>query len=306
MNETNRNMIIAIALSVVVLLGWQFFVAGQQMQKAQQQAELAEQQASAANPGLATSSTAANGSTTTSTPASTQTSATGGKIYTDRAQAIAATQRVSIDTPALKGSINLTGGRLADLELKKYRETVDPTSPIITLLSPSGVQPAQGLAYAYYVEQGWAPASGSTTKVPTDTTVWTADAGASLPDTAPVTLTWDNGAGLVFKRTFAVDANYLFTVTQSVDNKSGADVQLFPYARVVREGTPKVQNFFVQHDGPVGVQASNNQISKNYTDLQGDKQIRLDNTSGWLGFTDKYWATAVLANPGTQINAQFT
>src|SRR3954469_1379648 len=144
MNETNRNMIIAIALSVVVLFGWQFFVAGPQMQKAQQQAELAAQQASAANPGLATSSTAPNGTTTTA-PAATQPSATGGKIYTDRTQAIPATQRVSTHPPALKGSINLTGGRLDDLELKKYRETVDPTSPIITLLSPSGVQTEQGL-----------------------------------------------------------------------------------------------------------------------------------------------------------------
>jgi len=213
---------------------------------------------------------------------------------------------VAIDTPALKGSINLTGGRLDDLELKKYRETVEPTSPIITLLSPSGVQTAQGLPYAYYVEQGWAPASGSSVKVPDGSTVWTADAGTKLTESAPVTLTWDNGAGLVFHRSFAVDANYLFTVTQSVENKTGADVQLFPYARVVREGTPKVQNFFVQHEGPVGVLGSNNQISKKYTDMQGDKQIRLDNTSGWLGFTDKYWATAVIANPGTQLNAQFT
>ena len=121
-----------------------------------------------------------------------------------------------------------------------------------------------------------------------------------------MTLSWDNGAGLVFHRTFAVDANYLFTITQTVDNKTGADVTLFPYSRVVREGTPKVQNFFVQHEGPVGVLGSNNQISKKYTDLQGDKQIRLDNTSGWLGFTDKYWATAIIATPGTAINAQFT
>ena len=307
MNETNRNMIIAIALSVVVLFGWQFFIAGPQMQKAQQQAEIAAQQAAAANPGLATSSTAPGGTTpAATTTAAAQPSATGGQIFTDRAQAIAATQRVAIDTPALKGSINLTGGRLDDLELKKYRETVEPTSPIITLLSPSGVQTAQGLPYAYYVEQGWAPASGSTVKVPDSSSVWTADASAKLSETTPVTLSWDNGAGLVFHRSFAVDANYLFTVTQSVDNKSGADVQLFPYARVVREGTPHVQNFFVQHEGPVGVLGSNNQISKKYTDMQGDKQIRLDNTSGWLGFTDKYWATAVIANPGTPLNAQFT
>src|SRR6476469_7123150 len=102
MNETNRNMIIAIALSVVVLFGWQFFIAGPQMQKAQQQAEIAAQQAAAANPGLATSSTAPGGTTpAATTTAAAQPSATGGQIFTDRAQAIAATQRVAIDTPAL-------------------------------------------------------------------------------------------------------------------------------------------------------------------------------------------------------------
>ncbi|MGN6156935.1 MAG: membrane protein insertase YidC [Devosia sp.] len=305
MNESNRNMIIAIVLSVVVLLGWQFFVAGPQLQKQQQQAALEQQQASAANPGLATTaSSTAPGST--ATPAATGTPAAAPAIV-DRAQAIAATQRVAIDTPSVKGSINLTGGRLDDLELKKYTETVDPTSPIITLLSPSGVETPQGMPYAYYVEQGWVPASGGTAKVPDAQTVWTADGGATIltPQT-PVTLTWDNGAGLVFHRTFAVDANYLFTVTQTVDNKTGADVQLFPYSRAVREGTPKVQNFFVQHEGPIGVLGSNNEVSKKYSDVQSDKQERWDNTTGWIGYTDKYWATVVIANPGEQINAQFT
>jgi len=305
MNESNRNMIIAIVLSVVVLLGWQFFVAGPQLQKQQQQAALEQQQASAANPGLATTaSSTAPGST--ATPAATGTPAAAPAIV-DRAQAIAATQRVAIDTPSVKGSINLTGGRLDDLELKKYTETVDPTSPIITLLSPSGVETPQGMPYAYYVEQGWVPATGGTAKVPDAQTVWTADGGATIltPQT-PVTLTWDNGAGLVFHRTFAVDANYLFTVTQTVDNKTGADVQLFPYSRAVREGTPKVQNFFVQHEGPIGVLGSNNEVSKKYSDVQSDKQERWDNTTGWIGYTDKYWATVVIANPGEQINAQFT
>jgi len=307
MNETNRNMIIAIVLSLAVLVGWQFFVAGPQMQRAQQQAEIAAQQAQASNPGLATTAASAPAGTTTATPPATpgtttaSAPATGGiQSYADRAAALAASpQRVSIDTASLQGSINLTGGRLDDLELKKYRETLDANSPIITLLTPSGAP------NAYYVEQGWA-AAGASVKVPDPTTVWTADGNAKLTETSPVTLSWDNGAGLVFHRTFAVDPNYLFTVTQSVENKSGADVQLFPFARVVREGTPKVQNFFVQHEGPLGVLGSNNQISKKYSDLQGDKQVRLDNTTGWLGFVDKYWATAIIATPGQQINALFS
>src|SRR5690606_30740167 len=154
-----------------------------------------------------------------------------------------------IDTPALTGSINLVGGRLDDLQLKKYTETLAEDSPIITLLTPSGA------ANAYYVEQGWAAANG-TTKVPDASTVWTAEAGARLTPTTPVVLSWDNGAGLVFHRTIAVDANYLFTVTQSIENQSGSDVALFPYSRIVREGTPHVANFFVQHEGPLGVLGS--------------------------------------------------
>ena len=258
MNYTNRNMIIAIVLSVVVLFGWQFFIAGPQMQRAQQQAEIAAQQTAAANPGLATGTKPGATTTSNATPANgaATTTTAGATTFTDRAAAIAASPRVAIDTPALKGSINLTGGRLDDLELKKYKETIDANSPIITLLTPSGAP------NGYYIEQGWAPASGSAVKVPDATTIWTADAGATLTDAKPVTLSWNNGAGLVFHRTFAVDANYLFTVTQSVDNKSGADVQRFPYSRVVREGTSKGANFFVQHEGPVGVLGSNNQVFK--------------------------------------------
>ena len=300
MNETNRNMILAIVLSVVVIFGWQFFVAGPQLERAQRQAQIAAEQAAAANPGIATTTTtpSAPASGTATTPA--ETPATDTPVsFADRASAIAATSRVAIDTPAVVGSINLRGGRLDDLQLKKYTETIAKDSPIITLLSPSGAP------NAYYVEQGWAAANG-TTQVPDATTVWTVEGDVKLTPTTPVVLSWNNGNGLIFRRTFAVDENYLFTVTQSIENSSGSDVALFPYSRIVREGTPHVSNFFVQHEGPLGVLGSNNLVSKKYSDMQNDKQIRLDNTTGWLGFGDKYWATAVIADPTQQINAQFT
>ena len=299
MNETNRNMIIAIALSVVVIFGWQYFVAGPQLERTQRQAQIAAEQAAAANPGLATSPTT---TTTAAAPdgAGTTSGGTAAGGFADRATALAASQRIEIETAALKGSINLTGGRLDDLQLKKYTETLADGSPIITPLTPSG---APG---GYDIEQGWAAPSGSSVAVPDAQTVWTVDGATNLTDTSPVTLRWDNGGGVVFTRTFAVDANYLFTVTQGVENQSGSEVALFPYARIVREGTPHVANFFVQHEGPLGVLGSNNLISKKYSDLQNDKQIRLDNTQGWLGFTDKYWATAVIAEPTEEVNAQFT
>ncbi|WP_193337186.1 membrane protein insertase YidC [Devosia beringensis] len=288
----NRNVILAIVLSMIVLFGWQFFIAGPQLERAQQQAQIAAEQAQSEATPAATAVAAGTPGTV---------AADGTVFYADRAEAIGASERVTIDTPDLHGSINLTGARLDDLELKQYQETVDPDSPIITLLTPAGVP------NAYFAEQGFVPAAGTTVAVPDSKSVWTVEGGAStLTATTPVTLRWDNGAGLVFRRTFAVDEFYLFTVTQSVTNNGSGDVALFPYARVARHGTPKVANFFIQHEGPHGVLGSNNMVSKKYTDMQKDQQVRFDNTSGWLGFSDKYWATAVLPKPATAINALFS
>ncbi|WP_137150030.1 membrane protein insertase YidC [Devosia sp. FKR38] len=298
MND-NRNVILAIVLSMLVLFGWQFFIAGPRMEQAQQQAELAAEQAKT-EAALATPATSTgDAAVAAGTPGAVATD--GSPVYADRATAIAATSRVTIDTPDLEGSINLTGARLDDLELKQYRETVDPTSPIITLLTPAGAP------NAYFAEQGWVPASGTAVVVPDSKSVWTIEGDATaLTAATPVTLRWDNGQGLIFRRTFSVDDYYLFTIDQSVENTGTGDVALFPYARVARHGTPKVANFFIQHEGPHGVLGSNNMVSKKYTDLQKDQQARFDNTTGWLGFSDKYWATAVLPKPNTTINALFS
>jgi YidC/Oxa1 family membrane protein insertase len=290
--ENNRNIILAIVLSMVVLFGWQFFVAGPQMERAQQQAQLAAEQQAAADPGLATPTTQGEAAT----PAAT----TGTQSFATREAAIAATQRVSIETEDLSGSINLTGALIDDLHLKQYHETVDENSPIITLLTPSGVP------NAYFAEEGWLPVSGNAITVPNAQSVWTVEgANATLTAETPVTLAWDNGAGLVFRRTISVDEHYLFTISQSIENQTSGDVALYPYARVTRHNTPHVANFFIQHEGPHGVLGSNNLISKKYSDLQKDLRADYENTTGWLGFSDKYWATAVLPPAGTTLNARF-
>jgi len=296
MMENNRNIILAIVLSMVVLFGWQFFVAGPQMERAQQQAQLAAEQAAATDPGLATPATPGAPGQAAAPAAN-----TGTQTFATRDEAIAASQRVSIDTPDLSGSLNLTGALIDDLRLKQYRETVDENSPIITLLTPAGVP------NAYFAEEGWLPVAGNTIAVPNAQTVWAVEgANTSLTADTPVTLVWDNGAGLVFRRTISVDEHYLFTVAQTIENQSSGDVALYPYARVTRHNTPHVANFFIQHEGPHGVLGNNNLISKKYSDLQKDTVARYDNTTGWLGFSDKYWATAALPPAGTGINAQFT
>lgn len=309
MQDNNRNMILAVVLSMLVLFGWQYFVAGPQMEKAAKQAQTTQQTASdtqtagtesgtgasaaAPDANLATPNTATGSAQAPTTEASAETQ------FDSVAKAIASGNRVKIDTPLVSGSLNLVGAKLDDLELKSYHETVDKTSPIVRLLSPTGAPDA------YFAEQGWVNAGGDA-KLPGPQTLWTAAGDQDLTPEHPVTLTWTNGEGLVFSRTFAVDDQYLFTVTQSVKNTSGKPVALYPYARIVRHGAPQVQNTFILHEGMIGVLGSANLIQKSYGDLEKDKQIDQTSTGGWLGFTGKYFSSAVLPDPKTAINARFS
>src|SRR5690606_39031 len=187
----------------------------------------------------------------------------------------AASSRVAIGTVALSGTISLTGRRIDDLRLKRYNETVGPNSPITTPLSPAG---GPG---GYYIESGWEPPHGVSLARPDPNSVWTLEGeNQTLTTATPITLRWDNGAGLVFRRTVTVDENYLFSITQSVENTTGGDVMLYPYSRVVRQGTPHTANFFIQHEGPLGVLGSNNYVSKKYSDLQNDGKVDWTLTTG--------------------------
>ncbi len=291
MNSDNRNVILAVVLSMIVLFGWQFFIAGPQLEQAQRQAEIrAAQQAEAEQ--LAMPQASAEDGTAAAT--------TGIQTFADRDSALAASNRVEISTLDLEGSINLTGARIDDLELKQYRETVEPDSAIIALLKPAG------LPDAYFIEQGWVAAAGASVTVPDSNTVWSVEGdNTTLTAENAVTLRYDNGQGLIFRRTFALDDYYLFTVTQTVENTGTGDIALFPYARVIRHGDPKVANFFIQHEGPIGVLGTNNYVARKYHDLQNDRQVDFASTTGWLGMADKYWATAVLPKAGTAINARF-
>jgi hypothetical protein len=141
--------------------------------------------------------------------------------------------------------------------------------------------------------------------VPDGQTEWTLESGETLTADTPVTLTWDNGQGLTFRRTIGVDENYMFTVDQSVENAGTADVTLFPYSRVARLYTPQTQNFFILHEGPIGVLGDANLVERSYSDLEGEQQLDFASTGGWLGFTDKYWATAIIPPQDEAINARF-
>lgn len=271
-----KNLILAIALSLAILLGFQFlFPAPKPTAPAPQQQ-----------------------ATTTSTASPQAPTAIGSAAQApmDRAQALAQTGRVKIDAPRIHGSINLTGGRIDDVTLRDYRETVDPNSPEIVLLTPLG-GPSP-----YYTDYGWAPADPSV-PVPGANTVWTADRQTLTPD-APVVLRWDNGQGLVFERSISIDANYMFTVVQRVVNNTDKPVQLASYGRVLRFGTPVTQGYFVLHEGPYGV-FNGTLEEKTYQDIQDDKAVRNSTTGGWLGFTDKYWLVALVPDQSVKVDTQF-
>ncbi|MEM5581177.1 membrane protein insertase YidC [Roseibium sp. AS2] len=300
MISENRNTILAIVLSLIVLLGWQYFIAGPQMDR--QQAELlAEQEASRAvaggnvNPDAPQPLTSAQGGDAAA-PAAGQQAA-----FASRDQALAATDRVTIDTPSLEGSVNLKGGRFDDLRLKDYHETVDKSSPTIALFSPSGSP------NPYYTDYGWVADPGADVALPGPETVWSAQDGARLTPETPLTLTWDNGAGVTFTRTYSVDDDYMFTVAQSVENNGSADVTLYPYGLIARKGIPETSGIWILHEGLLGVFGEEGLSEVDYSDVEEEGTIRpakVDN--GWLGITDKYWASTLIPVPGEEFQPSFS
>ena len=214
-----------------------------------------------------------------------------------REEALQASPRVQIETPRVRGSLALAGARFDDLWLSDYRETQEPDSPQVLLLSPVG---APG---TYYAEFGWAADPKSGTAVPTAGTLWEAD-GATLTPSSPVTLRWDNGEGLSFSRTVAIDENYMFTVTQRVVNTSTAAVTLFPYALASRTGTPDILGFFILHEGPIGV-FDETLKEVDYNDLRDDGAVEVTSTGGWIGITDKYWLVALVPDQQSEFAAGF-
>lgn len=296
----NRNYIIAIALSIVVLFGWQYFIAGPRLD-AERQRRLAEiqatQQATAPQgqgiigqsvPGQVAPVVGLPGQPNAG-PASPQAIASGGLTGFDRVTALAQSPRITIDTAAILGSIGLKGGRIDDLKLRGYRETVDKNSPNIILLSP------QGSEHPYYAEFGWLPDVAAPVKVPTADTLWTQEGFGSLTEGTPVVLTWDNGEGLVFKRTIAVDQKYMFTVTDQVTASGGRAAKLMPYSGVRRVGTPTVSGFYILHEGLIGVFGDEGLKEIGYKQVADSREIKAAKVAGgWIGFVDKYWATALI------------
>jgi YidC/Oxa1 family membrane protein insertase len=297
MEENNRNFLLAMALSILVLFAWQAFFVKPEAERVQQEAvQQAQNKPAQQQPG------AAPGAPTPSTvqaPAGAPTAPTLGAAQ-GRDVVIASSQRIPVDTPSLSGSIALKGARLDDLVLKEFKVSVKPDSQNVILFSPSGSPEP------YYAEHGWAAAPDAGVKVPTADTVWMAEPGASLTPAKPLTLTWDNGEGVIFRRIIAVDSEYMFTVTQEVENKTGKPISLHPYALISRHGHPHVEGLYILHEGLLGVMGEQGLQEITYKSALEKKNVTFKDKAGWLGFTDKYWAAALVPNQSAAYEAHFT
>ena len=295
----NKNTILAIVLSALVLLGWQYFFAAPQEKARQEQLQAQQQKQNtptAAQPGQPVPPAVQTGAPQVPGQASPPTAA----APVDRTAALATSQRVPIATGSLQGSIALKGGRVDDLALVKFRETVDPKSPPIVLLSPSGT------ADPFYAEFGWTGTAGANVRLPTSETVWKQAGSGALSVNHPVTLTYDNDEGLEFRRTIAVDDKYLFTIKDEITNKNSSPISIYPYALISRHGTPQTLGYYILHEGLIGVLGDSGLQEFTYKNITEKKAVNFDVTNGWLGITDKYWAAVLLPDTTARLKARFS
>jgi len=299
-----KNVLVAIVVSIAILFGWQYFIEGpridkqQALMEKQRLEEEARQKAAGAQPAVPgrppTSETA--------TPAGSDLGPNLGAAGlgpnaapgATREAALAQSPRVKIRSNRLDGSISLIGGRIDDLVLRDYRETLDPESANIVLLHPTRSE------RPYYAEFGWI---GKGVKLPKADTRWTAN-GTVLSPGKPVTLSWDNGEGLVFELTYALDDNYMMTLTQRVKNQTDAPVTLTPYGLLSRTSTPEILGFYILHEGLIGV--LNGVLEEiDYEDVREGEKAEYTTTGGWLGITDKYWLAALIPDQKEEVRTRF-
>lgn len=298
MDDQNKNLILATALSALVILVWLTFFSPE------------VPPAQIADPSVSGQTTVTTGDGVALTPSAPGDSAATPTLLSTPAEsrdaALGKTDRVSIKTDRLTGSLSLKGGRIDDLSLNDYRVSLAEDSPIETLLSPAGGPDP------YYALYGWAPVGDlGFEDVPGANTPWSIESGDRLTVSTPVTLVWDNGNGLVFHRKISIDENYLFSIEQSVTNNSGVTQKASPYGIIARQGEPEVIGFYILHEGVV--RASDGEIEEiDYNDMPDAKvsvaeQAAVDlikvATDGWIGFTDKYWMTTLIPQSGQRFDS---
>jgi len=277
----NRNVIIAVILSTAILIGWSmYFENPDEAQRKRLEIQ---------------------GKTETQTniqkPETPQTTKANPTKAISRGEALKEGDRVSIENSNLAGSISLRGAIIDDIVLKNYRETLDKNSKPIVVLSPK--KSDEG----YFVESGWATTK-SDIKVPDNNSIWQIRDGKKLTPTTPVTLEWNNREGIIFSKKIEVDNKYLFKITETIRNEKNKTIELFHYSQITKNTKPTTENFYILHEGLIGV-VDKNLKEETYSTIEKEKKTYAGK-SGWFGITDKYWMSAIIPESGKSFKGEYS
>ena len=277
----NRNVIIAVILSTAILIGWSmYFENPDEAQRKRLEIQ---------------------GKTETQTniqkPETPQTAKANPTKGISRNDALKETDRVFIENSNLSGSISLRGALIDDIILKNYRETLDKSSKPIVVLSPKKSEDG------YFVESGWATTK-SDVKVPDNNSVWQIREGKKLTPASPVTLEWNNREGVVFSKKIEVDDKYLFKITETIRNEKSKTIELFHYSQITKNTKPNTENFYILHEGLIGV-VDKNLKEETYSTIEKEKKT-YTGKSGWFGITDKYWMSAIIPESGKSFKGEYS
>jgi len=277
----NKNVIIAVLLSTAILIGWSmYFENPDEAQRKRLEIQ---------------------GKTETQTniqkPETPQTGKAVPAKAISRSDALKESDRVFIENSNLSGSISLRGALIDDIILKNYRETLDKSSKPIVVLSPKKSEDG------YFVESGWATTK-SDIKVPDNNSVWQIREGKKLTPSSPVTLEWNNREGVVFSKKIEVDDKYLFKITETIRNEKSKTIELFHYSQITKNTKPNTENFYILHEGLIGV-VDKNLKEETYSSIEEEKKT-YNGKSGWFGITDKYWMSAIIPESGKSFKGEYS
>ncbi len=212
-----------------------------------------------------------------------------------RSEAKSKSQRVEFENISMKGSISLTGSTIDDLTFKKYTETLNGNDQIV-LLSPRNVN------NGYYIETGWAT-NNENIDVPNSKTIWEVAGNNKLTPNNPINLKWENDQGIIFNKKISIDDEYLFTVDQTIKNTTEKKYNFYPYGQIIRNTAPEVTNFYILHEGLIGV-FDDQLVEQDYDDIE-EKKYSVNAGKGWLGITDKYWIASLIPEKNKEFKADF-
>ena len=273
----NKNVFVAIALSMSVLLFWGAFFETPKKPIDQKNIQKVEQKS-----GQSSIAPTINQPTVIKN--------------ISREDSINKSKRVKIENNSIIGSINLKGAQIDDISFKNHKQEVDGNENII-FLNPAETE------NGFYIETGWT-SIGNKIKIPTKESVWSVKGNNILSNNSPVVLHWNNGEGVLFEKKIELDEKYLFKISQQVRNNSNSSIDLYPYAQMTRNKIPDdIQNFYIQHEGFIGV-FDDELKEDDYDDIKKKKIVRESN-EGWLGITDKYWMTAFVPEKGKNFKSTF-